>query len=69
MENARVFAELGFSKVVYEEALTGNKMSDDAFVESVKDVLVHSEEITTRLASFEIKDSVNLIIELIQESV
>jgi len=69
LDNARVFAELGFSKVLYEEALTGDEKSDDVFVESVKDVLVHSEEITARLESFEIKDSVNLIIELIQESV
>jgi UDP-N-acetylglucosamine--N-acetylmuramyl-(pentapeptide) pyrophosphoryl-undecaprenol N-acetylglucosamine transferase len=69
LDNARVFAELGFSRVLYEEALTGSKKSDDAFVESVKDVLDHREEITARLESFEIKDSVNLIIELIQESV
>jgi hypothetical protein len=47
----------------------GNDKSVDVFVESVKDVLIHSEEITARLQSFEIKDSVNLIIELIQESV
>jgi UDP-N-acetylglucosamine--N-acetylmuramyl-(pentapeptide) pyrophosphoryl-undecaprenol N-acetylglucosamine transferase len=69
LDNARVFADLGFSRVLYEEALTGDDKSDDVFVESVKDVLVHSEEITARLQSFEIKDSVNLIIELIQESV
>ena len=69
LDNARVFADLGFSRVLYEEALTGDDMSDDVFVESVKDVLVHSKEITARLQSFEIKDSVNLIIELIQESV
>lgn len=69
LDNARVFADLGFSRVLYEEALTGNDKSDDVFVEAVKDVLVHSEEITARLQSFEIKDSVNLIIELIQESV
>jgi UDP-N-acetylglucosamine--N-acetylmuramyl-(pentapeptide) pyrophosphoryl-undecaprenol N-acetylglucosamine transferase len=69
LDNARVFAELGFSKVLYEEALTGSEKSDGAFVESVKDVLGHSEEISARLASFEIKDSVNLITELIQESV
>jgi UDP-N-acetylglucosamine--N-acetylmuramyl-(pentapeptide) pyrophosphoryl-undecaprenol N-acetylglucosamine transferase len=69
LDNARVFADLGFSRVLYEEALTGDDKSDDVFVESVKDVLVHSEEITARLQSFEIKDSVKLIIELIQESV
>ena len=69
LDNARIFAELGFSKVLYEEALTGDEKSDDVFVESVNDVLVHSEEITARLDSFEIKDSVNLIIELIQELV
>lgn len=69
LDNARVFAALGFSRVLYEEALVGDAKSDEAFVASVKDVLVHRDEITTRLASFEIKDSVNLIIDLIQESV
>jgi UDP-N-acetylglucosamine--N-acetylmuramyl-(pentapeptide) pyrophosphoryl-undecaprenol N-acetylglucosamine transferase len=69
LDNARVFAGLGFSRVLYEEALTDDDKSGVVFVESVKDVLVHSEEITARLQSFEIKDSVNLIIELIQESV
>ena len=69
LDNARVFAELGFSRVLYEEALAGDEKSDDAFVDAVKDVLIHREEITARLASFEIKDSVNVIINLIQESV
>ena len=69
LDNAGVFAGLGFSRVLYEEALTSDQKSDDVFVESVKAVLVHSEEITARLQSFEIKDSVNLIIELIQESI
>lgn len=69
LDNARVFADLGFSRVLYEEALTGDAKSEDVFVESIKDVLAHREEITARLQSFEIKDSVNLIIELIQESV
>ena len=69
LDNARVFADLGFSRVLYEEALTSDKKSDDVFVESVKALLVHSEEITARLQSFEIKDSLNLIIELIQESI
>ena len=69
LDNARVFADLGFSRVLYEEALTGDGKSEDVFVDTVRDVLAHSEEITARLQSFEIKDSVNLIIELIQESV
>jgi len=69
LDNARVFAALGFSKVLYEEALKGDEKSDDAFVESIKDVLDHSEDISARLATFEIKDSVSLIIDLIQESV
>jgi UDP-N-acetylglucosamine--N-acetylmuramyl-(pentapeptide) pyrophosphoryl-undecaprenol N-acetylglucosamine transferase len=69
LDNARVFAELGFSRVLYEEALTGDEKSDDVFVESIQDVLVHREEIAARLESFDIKDSVNLIIELIQETV
>jgi UDP-N-acetylglucosamine--N-acetylmuramyl-(pentapeptide) pyrophosphoryl-undecaprenol N-acetylglucosamine transferase len=68
LDNARVSANLGFSRVLYEEALTSDQESDDVFVESVKDVLVHSEEIIARLQSFEIRDSVNMIIELIQES-
>jgi UDP-N-acetylglucosamine--N-acetylmuramyl-(pentapeptide) pyrophosphoryl-undecaprenol N-acetylglucosamine transferase len=69
LDNARVFADLGLSRVLYEEALTSDKKSDDVFVESVKALLVHSEEIIARLQSFEIKDSLNLIIELIQESI
>jgi UDP-N-acetylglucosamine--N-acetylmuramyl-(pentapeptide) pyrophosphoryl-undecaprenol N-acetylglucosamine transferase len=68
LDNARAFANLGFSRVLYEEALTSDQESDDVFVESVKAVLIHSDEITARLQSFEIKDSVNIIIELIQES-
>ena len=68
LDNARAFANLGFSRVLYEEALTSDQESDDVFVESVKAVLTHSDEITARLQSFEIKDSVNIIIELIQES-
>jgi UDP-N-acetylglucosamine--N-acetylmuramyl-(pentapeptide) pyrophosphoryl-undecaprenol N-acetylglucosamine transferase len=69
LDNACVFSDLGFSRVLSEEALTGDQKSDDFFVESVKDVFVHSEEIRARLQSFEIRDSVNLIIELIQESI
>jgi UDP-N-acetylglucosamine--N-acetylmuramyl-(pentapeptide) pyrophosphoryl-undecaprenol N-acetylglucosamine transferase len=69
LDNARVFADLGYSRVLYEEALLGDGKLEDAFVESVKEVFDHREEITARLQSFEIKDSVNLIIELIQESV
>ena len=69
LDNARVFADLGFSRVLFEEALAGDGKSEDVFVDTVRDVLAHSEEITARLQSFEIKDSVNLIIELIQESV
>ena len=69
LDNARVFADLGFSRVLYEEALTSDQKSDDVFVESVKAVLVDSEEITARLQAFEIKDSVNMIIELIQETI
>jgi UDP-N-acetylglucosamine--N-acetylmuramyl-(pentapeptide) pyrophosphoryl-undecaprenol N-acetylglucosamine transferase len=68
LDNARAFANLGFSRILYEEALTSDQESDDVFVESVKAVLIHSDEITARLQSFEIKDSVNIIIELIQES-
>ena len=69
LDNARVFSGLGFSRVLHEEALMGDEKSDDVFVASVKDVFVRREQITARLQSFEIKDSVNLIIDLIQESV
>ncbi|MDC0068892.1 undecaprenyldiphospho-muramoylpentapeptide beta-N-acetylglucosaminyltransferase [Gammaproteobacteria bacterium] len=69
LDNARVFADLGYSRVLYEEALAGDGKPEGAFVESVKEVFAQREEITARLQSFEIKDSVNLIIELIQESV
>ena len=69
LDNACIFADLGFSRVLHEEALTSDQKSDEVFVESVKAVFVHNEEITARLRSFEIKDSVRLIIELIQESI
>jgi UDP-N-acetylglucosamine--N-acetylmuramyl-(pentapeptide) pyrophosphoryl-undecaprenol N-acetylglucosamine transferase len=69
LDNARVFANLDFSRILHEEALTSDQKSDDVFVEAVKAVFVQREEITARLQSFEIKDSVSIIIELIQESI
>ena len=69
LENARIFKEYGFSKVLDEDSFVSPMASESIFVETIKDILEHGDEIEEKLKSFEIKDSVSLIFDLIKDSI
>lgn len=61
--NARTFEDLGYSTVIQEEDLT-----NEVFVATIVDVFSRREEIASRLATFVVRDSVNLILQEIDNA-
>ncbi len=59
IENAKYFANLGFSQVIFEEELTKDKLN-----EKIIWAFGHLEEIKAKLASFTVENSVKSIYEL-----
>jgi UDP-N-acetylglucosamine--N-acetylmuramyl-(pentapeptide) pyrophosphoryl-undecaprenol N-acetylglucosamine transferase len=61
--NAKIFADAGFSKVITEPELT-----DERLLTCIQHTYARREAIHQQLASFEIKDSVAIIAELIKRA-
>jgi len=64
IDNAAIFAAKGFSRVIQEEAL-----DDEAFTRTLLQLREDREEVARLLESFEVRDSVSLIMEQIQQQI
>ncbi len=64
IDNASTFERLGFSRVIREETL-----SDDGFLEAVNQLQNDQESIRQTLAAFEVRDSIALIMDQIEQQI
>lgn len=60
--NARIFAELGYSKVIYEDSL-----NTQTLVAAIQSAMQERESITQKLLEYEIPDAVEKIYRIIEE--
>ena len=62
IDNAGIFEQLGFSRAIREESL-----EDENFLEALRGLRADREQLVERLESFQVRDSVSLIMDQIEQ--